>query len=182
MPPNRSASAGRGRNRGPDPTLSVKPRFVEAVLRRLVDGATGITHDSLEAALGLTPGCGQVSRMLRPANSVTGREYRVAASDLVVWCTELDTIEPLDAIAQRVGARVIRDDIEPAANVAEGVMTSMTEVADVVREFQASMVDERLDAAERRRLIAEADEAIEALTALRAALVAETTPARGRGR
>ena len=104
----------------------------------------------------------------RVAHILAGRQV-LPADELDVWCDVLGTSEPLEAIARRIGMRVVPIDREaPLATLERGAWDLLAAVSGFGRELGHALADGHLDEAERaalRQQLVGAREVVDALIA-----------------
>ena len=115
--------------------------FVTPILRRLWSTADGHRQEDLAGLLG----CDRS----RIAHQLAGRQC-VPAHELVVWCDFFGTTEPLDAIARRIGSRVVPQEREAAPVTLErGAFALMSTTGKVGELLGQALDDGRVDEVER---------------------------------
>lgn len=144
-----------------------RPLYVEACLRRLLREAGDITQGNLAADLGCD-------------RSLLSKQFSgdrtLPASELDVWCTNLDSVEPLALVAERIGDgyRVVPMD-EPASVVSleRGSFRLLGAVGTYAANFEKALGDDVLDEQDRAQLRANLLAARSCIDALLASLPAE---------
>lgn len=97
--------------------------FVTPILRRLWSTADGHRQEDLARMLGCERS--RISHQL-------AERQAIPAHELLVWCDFFGTTEPLDAIARRLGARVVPEDREAApVTVQRGAFALMSATGSV---------------------------------------------------
>lgn len=121
-----------------------RPKHVERCLQRLYRKLPGCTQDDLGAALGRDRS--YIARQL-------AGQYSVPASELDVWCDVLDSLEPLNIIAERLGYRVVpHERAAPAATVERATFGLLAEVGRYGAQLSDALADGNIDDEERGEL------------------------------
>lgn len=123
-----------------------RPDYVTRALARALKAHPEVIQDDLAAALDRDRSA--VSHMLRP-----GSRQHVPADELEVWCDVLGTIEPLEAIARRLGYRLVPQERAAAPLTVERHSWALFgQVSRFGEALAAAIQDGRIDEQERRQL------------------------------
>lgn len=139
---------------------STRVKYVIGVIRRRFRELPAVVQDDLAQATG---------RDRSGIAHILAERHHLPADELDVWCDVLDTIEPLESIARRLGYRLVPLD-RPAseATVERWSWALMRQVGEYGRELGTALVDGLLDEGERERLermLAQLSEVVEGLRA-----------------
>lgn len=101
--------------------------YVTPILRRLWSTATGHRQDDLAVMLGC--------ERSRIAHQLAGRQC-IPGHELEIWCDFFGTTEPIDAIARRLGSKVVPEERQGSpASVERGAFALFATVGEVGRVF-----------------------------------------------
>lgn len=140
--------------------------FVLPILRRLWSTADGHRQDDLAGLLGC--------ERSRISHQLAGRQC-LPAHELVVWCDFFGTLEPLDALARRLGSRVVPAEREAAPVTLErGAFALMSMTGKVGELLGAALDDGHIDDQERTLVRAALQGVAETAEALRAKIPERT--------
>ncbi len=134
--------------------------YVTRTVARILRERPEVIQSDLASALG----CDRT----RIAHMLSGRQV-LPADELDVVCDVIGTIEPLDAIARRIGHHVVPIEREAATvTIERGAWELLHAVSGFGRDLAGALADGRLDAAERstlRRQLFAAREVLDGLIA-----------------
>lgn len=120
------------------------PGYITKILKRRMRELPDVVQDDLASALGRDRS--------GIAHQLAGRHH-VIADELDVWCDVLDTIEPLEALARRLGYQLMPQEREAAPLTVQRHSWSLFgEVGRFGEVLAAALEDGRLDPAERTLL------------------------------
>lgn len=107
--------------------------YITPILRRLWSTANGHRQEDLAALLG----CDRT----RIAHQLAGRQA-IPAHELEVWCDFFGTTEPLDAVARRLGSKVVPEERHGSVQSLErGAFALFAAVGEVGRVFADGQVE-----------------------------------------